>query len=82
VNIAELLKYKPYSYKVHRRGTFVGTIMMFTGRVYSILYEDTQIRTFRGDITELKDMVFLLNAAYHSGFMNGYSHAELEKSNG
>jgi hypothetical protein len=74
MDVTEVLKYKPYSYKARKR--------LIVGWNYSILYEDTEIRTFYGDYKELQEIVFLLNAAYHNGVMNGYSLAEMEKHNG
>jgi hypothetical protein len=74
MNVSDMMKYNPYTFKKVKNGLFT--------RVYEIMFEDTVVRNVEMSSFDVKDIVFLLNAAYHLGYSSGYVCGEMENKNG
>lgn len=71
----ELLEYKPYSWRKSKPklSLLLGCIPIYKSECYEILFEDTIIREYNGLLSDLKDLIFLLNAAYMNGALQTIS---------
>lgn len=67
---AEMFSQKPYTHRRIGLGWFSDT--------WIISFDDCPIREFTGPASEVKDIVFLLNAAYCNGYASGTVFGQME----